>query len=1618
MLLAVVVHYVDGSQMIVCVSELISDDEDFASNGGSGESDSSYNLCAYGNCSCNSLDHALANHSSNILINITTDVMLSLLIERSDLHNVSIIGHNNPTVKCINDGGIHITFCHNCSIKGVTWHGCGSKTKAGLTLNNSSNIAIQNCSFQHSLGRAVILSEVSGEISIRYCNFVNNNQYRRRHHGTAIHCSSKLNASYVIGSSHFVLNIRNCSFSRNKRAESVIYIENSIQRGNMHLYDSIFHDNKGVSIFLVNQKLCLHGNVFFENNKARDGAGINIRNHSTVVFGENSDVAFIQNSAKRRGGAIFVKQYSNILFDQNANIKFSGNSAAEYGSAICSLKNSRITFIGKSNVTFNRNQPIQYRRRYAFLRGTIYLGITAYISFQGHATTIFSNNEAYHGGAIYSSNVSFRENSLTLFSNNTAHWSAGAVYSPYNGYISFEGNSTTRFSNNNAVHRGGAIQSRNVAFGENSFTSFSNNVAQWGAVVYSSHSGYISFEGNSTTFFSNNSAAHTGGAITSYSNTHIYFKANSTTVFSSNIAVKYGAALSASYSSDITFDDNSTIKFISNKATNGTIVYSAAKSKIMAKGHSSIVFNGLSAKWCNNTCLPYPGQTDVVAIDGNGLVRCTYSNQGFTCESRQCYCNEFKADFKNNSVITITGTVIISSAVSVKHLHNISIIGHNSPSIYCINGSGLIIMYSRSITVEGITWVGCGNNIKKRTNSALHFHSSLNVTIQDCLFQYSKGPAIALLEVSEVNINQCEFVNNSNHGVHIKDRVSAQNNKINICDSTFFHNQGVALRVIKQQIHLNGKIIFQNNVASNGPGMYIGDRSDVIFGANSNVMFSENIAGNQGGAIYVTDDSTVLFDKNSKVAFDNNMATNGIIFSETNSNLTFKSTCEVIFSNNSVKERGAAIHSKDNSRVIFKGNAKVKFANNIVSSHSESRQFGGTIFSHNYSSISFERNSITIFSHNTASFGAAIFLFYKSTLKFKDQSRIIFNNNTAYNGGAIALRDNCTASIKQLSNLVFTNNVASHCGGALHVSHHCQFLFTDNSVTLFANNRAEKYGGAVCSNLSSSMNFEKRTTIVFSSNTASFGESLYSMENSVINPMTPNMIINNNSILRWPHGGQLTNKINDIIIDADGVVSCSDHKEYYICQHNKCFCKMLQDIPSDAVVTIAENITLSSTIQLTKLVNVSLIGYNNSSIQCKNDGGLQFTSCSNVAIVNITWNAFNSKKNMFNNTTPQIRFNGSSNITIDNCTFQQSVGQAIVLSEVSGDVDIKHCKFVDNYNVHPHRLHGTAIHYSSNCTKSLNDRLMISDCYFSGNSGIVSLILLENLHNNSWCESVVLQDSKFNNNKGICIYLSNQNLYIKGNVQFEYSKADNGAAIFINYHSNVTFDKASNTSFTHNTAVTSGGAIYISNWSSVVFKSNAYAIFAGNKAMISGGSIYSFNNSGIIMQENSAVQFLHSNAEYGGTLYAENYSFIITKGRSKVTINNNKATYGGVIFITQNSNMAITEYSEIELLNNKAKRDGGCVYSDSNSTIMFSGNSTAKIYRSKAKHGGAIYSCNNSGIIIDENSKIQFKHNSATLGGTLYTEKSSFIIAKGKSTVSFTNSMAINGGASLHHRQL
>ena len=59
----------------------------------------------------------------------------------------------------------------------------------------------------------------------------------------------------------------------------------------------------------------------FENNVAEDGAGIYISDHSTVMFGENSNTKFINNTVYHNGAAIFLHTNCSAIFDNNSTLR-------------------------------------------------------------------------------------------------------------------------------------------------------------------------------------------------------------------------------------------------------------------------------------------------------------------------------------------------------------------------------------------------------------------------------------------------------------------------------------------------------------------------------------------------------------------------------------------------------------------------------------------------------------------------------------------------------------------------------------------------------------------------------------------------------------------------------------------------------------------------------------------------------------------------------------------------------------------------------------------------------------------------------------------------------------------------------------------------------------------------------------------------------------------------------------------------------------------------------------------------------------------------------------------------------------------------------------------------
>ena len=480
----------------------------------------------------------------------------------------------------------------------------------------------------------------------------------------------------------------------------------------------------------------------------------------------------------------------------------------------------------------------------------------------------------------------------------------------------------------------------------------------------------------------------------------------------------------------------------------------------------------------------------------------------------------------NNTLLNVTSHVELSSVKQLEYLQYVTIVGHNNPTVNCSRGGALHFSSCRNCTIQGITWKGCGIANRRRIEPAILFHNSSNILIQHCAFQHSKGPTVALSEVSGVvNVSHCKFASNLNkgHGAAIYYTVTSSDTEtaptisdckftrnigmsilyvgqstniqstILIKNSLFGGNKGVSIFVSKHNLRIGGTVKFEGNKVSKGCGIFATDHANVTFDENSRVLFITNKATN-GGAIHIGNHSSMCFDYNSVVTFDVNHAKNGgVVNLESNSRILFDRNCTVHFVNNTATNVGGAIESLYSSIIVFKSFAKVLFDSNSAS-------IGGAIFSNIGSSIVFEGNATVTFNSNRArENGGALVIHVNSTLTFKGNTVVTFTNNEAVSGGGAAVRStkNCTITFGGNSIVTFANNSA-YSGGAIHSESLAKLTVDENSKVMLDTNRATN-GGCLYFHTFSTVNFKGNSSILFINNTAvSTGGAVYSYYNSNI----------------------------------------------------------------------------------------------------------------------------------------------------------------------------------------------------------------------------------------------------------------------------------------------------------------------------------------------------------------------------------------------------------------------------------------------------------------------------------------------------------------------------------------
>ena len=1024
----------------------------------------------------------------------------------------------------------------------------------------------------------------------------------------------------------------------------------------------------------------------------------------------------------------------------------------------------------------------------------------------------------------------------------------------------------------------------------------------------------------------------------------------------------------------------------------------------------------------------YYDMKDMMPVSANNSV----------CENHSCYSFDHAlAKVKSNDVINITTDSTLSFHHILTGLKNVSIIGYNNPTVYCYNTSIIIeALHFNSCTncvIQGITWSGCGGIIDDTNYPVLEFYDSSNITIENCIFRQSKGQVITFSYTVDVAINKCDFLHNIYPGSQSGAVINIANLEINftIRNCNFTDNSGT-----EGIININGQsndgslgnISFYNLIFSNnkGPAIYLNHQDLYLYGE---FRFIKNTAEN-GAAMFVTSNSCVYFDQDSSAEFHENTANNsgGAIYLSNSSIISLGQTSKFI--NNRARDNGGAITLYNNCRI--NSNFSVLFHNNSAT-HS-----GGAVFINHYCSVTFGHNST-------------------------------FINNTANNGGAMALDDNCGIINGEYSKvtLSFKDNIATQFGGALHLSMYSQASFIQNAKVTFDENSAiSSYGSAIFSEFHSDVLFRDNSMVAFYNNFPPVG-TLYSMANSTSYVGHNANVTFNNNMARWHYGDEYTES-NDVVINASGVVRCSDYWEYYICSKNNkmCSCKHIMNVSSHSEVTITDDLNICSQIMLEGLDSISLTGHNNATIHYKETGELKFMSCQNVEITDLTWNRPSE-----NNPIPKITFSDGSNITVRNCSFQYSMGQSISLLNVSEHVNIDRCKFIYNSD----NQNASLIHYSPGSTNNNTNVLTITNCHFSDNEYTQSgLILLEPFKDKS--DNVVLHDAEFTDNDGTCIHGNKQNISIKGTVTFKNNKVhSSGAGIFITNNSIVTFCNNSIVSFVQNQAVdANGGAVYLSDHSVMVFESNSYSSFSNNNAMlggaiysetnctislkgnssfssntaIEGGAIYFKNNSDLKIQNNAYVLFQGNvlrngrDGSNGGALYLDNYCSVTFEGQSRiifnksivyngnggaiycnrsdvcftdrchVTFNDNEVYdgHGGAIFFNHESDAKFQRMSMITFKNNRVATYGGALHFQ-NSSVRFTDNTHVIFSKNDARLlGGSIYLHEND-ISFEDNSTVEFNNNYAEHGGALYAITYCTIKTEGMSHVTFNNNRAVQGGA-------
>ncbi|WP_409201030.1 right-handed parallel beta-helix repeat-containing protein [Methanobrevibacter sp. DSM 116169] len=829
----------------------------------------------------------------------------------------------------------------------------------------------------------------------------------------------------------------------------------------------------GAAIDILNSNVHLL-NITFENNIAdhssltdANGGAIKIKS-STIII---EDCSFYKNAAKREGGAIYATD-SNVtingssIFDENY-AGFSIDDTRANGGAIRVVNSNELFNIsGKGNFTNNK----------AYHGGAIYIEI---MNFEINGNFLFENNTAAgNGGGLnigltIGSKMSFLKDNLHFISN-SAGSSGGAIYSNYGDNLCIEGNN--KFDKNTAS-QGGAIASNTlttIILGNNSFynnfatnyggavyllsssstqmdyntisgnNKFINNTAKYGGAVYSNIIALKILDNNT---FENNSAYHGGAIYYPFNNLEL----QGSNSFINNIAIStddslsYGGAIFLRGNDiNIVNDGDKYNSFINNSADDGGAIYLT----------NSKNFNSIKSVFEDNLAYNSGGALSIensenIYFEGNNIINNTAISLGGAIYT----INSNKLDFKNNTINYNKGedggALYLFFSNDIQFLNNY--MGYNKAIGTEISGYGGAIYIFRTYDIDFIDKNIIVNNSANRDGGGIYVGISKNLIIQNYnQFLNNTASASGGAIYSQVLINLNITGNNTfyfNEALGYGGAIYSDGGELigiygeNIFASNHAGRSGGAIYNSIDDLTIHGENVFEYNHAELNGGALYNDGDNFVIEKNNS--FSFNYANQSGGVLYNLEGNT--YSINGTNSFINNTAykEGGVIY---NAGSYFNITGSNIFINNSaVKFRGGVLYNTGDSFYIMGSN---QFIGNQALN-----EYGGVLYNHGSDWFRIQGNNL--FENNSAAYGGAIQNEYG--FHFLINGENIFRNNSAiYQGGTIYNDDGESFII--MGNNSFEYNTAEEAGVIFNYGSAYFFIYGFNN---FQYNEATGVGGVI-----------------------------------------------------------------------------------------------------------------------------------------------------------------------------------------------------------------------------------------------------------------------------------------------------------------------------------------------------------------------------------------------------------------------------------------------------------------------------------------------------------------------------------------------------------------------------